>query len=182
MIEACEDPASPHFIKSRFWLYALGLEHKHLPEIQAQGLLSERPIFVPSVGRYAQGMVVPTPLHLRHLPGAPDPRDLHETLAAHYGSGGFVTVADPAEIPDIERLDPEALNGTNEMRLYVFGNRRARSVLAAVLDNLGKGASGSAVQNMNLMLGLDQRAGLTAKQAAQGCHLFLPLPWVLSLA
>ncbi len=167
LIASCEDPASPQFIKSQYWLYALGLEHKHLPEIQTHGLLAERPIMVPSVGRYAQGMIVQVPLHLKALPGSPGPRDLYEALRAHYGKGGFVTVTDPAEIPDIERLDPEALNGTNEMRLYVFGNeRRGQAVLVALLDNLGKGASGSAVQNMNLMLGLEEGAGLTAKQAA----------------
>lgn len=167
LIAACEDPASPRFIKSQYWLYALGLEHKHLPEIQTHGLLAERPIMVPSVGRYAQGMIVQVPLHLKTLPGSPAPYDLYEALRAHYGKGGFVTVADPAEIPDIERLDPEALNGSNEMRLYVFGNeRRGQAVLVALLDNLGKGASGSAVQNMNLMLGLEEGAGLAAKQAA----------------
>ena len=136
-----------------FFLYGLGLEHKHVPELQLYSGLSMRPIFVPSVGKFAQGMLVSVPLHLDALPGQPKPADLEAVLAARYAKSGWVRVmpADPAA-----RLEPEPLNGSNMLELRVFGNaKHNQAVLVARLDNLGKGASGAAVQNLGLMLGVD---------------------------
>ena len=140
------------------FLYGLGLEHKHVPEMQLYGGLTTRPIFVPSVGDYAQGMLVSIPLHLDALPGKPKPADLEAILAARYAKSAWVRVlpADPAA-----RLEPEALNGTNVLELRVYGHAgRDQAVLVARLDNLGKGASGAAVQNLGLMLGVDVSAAL----------------------
>ncbi|MBX9752119.1 MAG: N-acetyl-gamma-glutamyl-phosphate reductase [Roseococcus sp.] len=136
-----------------FFLYGLGLEHKHVPELQLYSGLSLRPIFVPSVGNFAQGMLVSIPLHLDALPGQPKPADLEAALAARYAQSGWVRVlpADPAA-----RLEPEPLNGSNMLELRVYGNaKHNQAVLVARLDNLGKGASGAAVQNLGLMLGVD---------------------------
>ncbi|MDG5975885.1 N-acetyl-gamma-glutamyl-phosphate reductase [Hydrogenophaga taeniospiralis CCUG 15921] len=151
MIEAYEKGEAP-----LFETYALGLNHKHLPEIMRYTGLSRRPVFVPSVGNFRQGMLVQLPLHLDLLPGQPTLADLHEALVAHYApsaaAGGWVSVQ-PAT--DNGKLDATALNDTNRLELRVFGNEKHRhAVLIARLDNLGKGASGAAVQNLQLMLGL----------------------------
>ena len=120
-----------------------------------------RPLFVPSVGRYSQGMIVQIPLQLAALPGKPSPAALHHVLARHYAGRRFVTVASLDETAATDRIEPEAFNGANELRLHVFGNEaEGHAVLVGLLDNLGKGASGQAVQNMNLMLGLPEAAGL----------------------
>ncbi|MBI0538490.1 N-acetyl-gamma-glutamyl-phosphate reductase [Roseomonas sp. KE2513] len=135
-----------------FELYGLGLEHKHLPELQHYSGLTRRPIFVPSVGDFRQGMLVSVPLHLDLLSGRPSPAALESALSAYYAGQEFVRVM-PAEPGG--KLEPEALNNTNLVELRVYGNEaRGQAVLVARLDNLGKGASGAAVQNMNLMLGL----------------------------
>ncbi len=136
-----------------FELYALDLEHKHVPEIMAYGGLKVRPLFVPSVGTFAQGMLVSIPLFLDALPTHPKGRDLEAALAARYAGSAFVRVA--AGAPQT-RIEPESLNGSNDLELRVFANEaRRQAVLVAKLDNLGKGASGAAVQNLALMLGLD---------------------------
>jgi N-acetyl-gamma-glutamyl-phosphate reductase len=136
-----------------FELYALGLEHKHVPETQKYGRLTRRPIFVPSVGHFRQGMLVSVPLHLDTLPGKPTGSDLHAVLAERYRGCSHVTVVEPAADG---KLEPEALNDTNRLELSVHANEtRRQAVLVARLDNLGKGASGAAVQNLQLMLGLD---------------------------
>ena len=135
-----------------FELYALGLEHKHVPETQKYGGLTRRPIFVPSVGHFRQGMLVSVPLHLDTLPGKPSGADLHAVLAERYADCDYVTVVEPAAGG---KLEPEALNDTNKLELAVYANdARHQAVLVARLDNLGKGASGAAVQNLQLMLGL----------------------------
>ena len=135
-----------------FRLYGLGLAHKHVPEIMAYSGLTRRPIFVPSVGNFAQGMLVSIPLFLDDLPGRPSAADLAVALAAHYGPSGFVRVAGAS---DASQIEPESLNGSDVLELHVFGNAAERqALLVAKLDNLGKGASGAAVQNMELMLGL----------------------------
>ena len=120
------------------------------------------PLFTPNVGRFRQGMIVEVPLQLWNMPGTPSVDSLRDVLAAYYAAYRFVSVADAAATADrAALLDPEELNDTNELRLYVFGNDDAgQAVLAAQLDNLGKGASGAAVQNLNIMLGLDEAAGL----------------------
>ncbi len=148
MIEAHDSAGGP-----AFELYALGLEHKHLPEIEFFAGLSRRPIFIPSVGHFRQGMLVSVPLHLDDLPGKPIGADLREALRAFYEGSEYVTVAAGN---GTDKLEPEALNGTNRLDLYVWANEVHRqAVLTAQLDNLGKGASGAAVQNLRLMLDLD---------------------------
>ena len=140
-----------------FELYGLGFEHKHLPETQLYAKLTRRPIFVPSVGDYRQGMLVSVPLHLDTLRGKPGGADLHAALARRYAGSTYVSVM-PLDSAAMKsgRLEPEALNETNMLELYVFASDAHRqAVLVARLDNLGKGASGAAVQNMRLMLGLD---------------------------
>ena len=151
MIESFENGTAP-----AFELYGLGFEHKHLPETQLYSKLVRRPIFVPSVGDYRQGMLVSVPLHLDTLPGKPDGADLHAALAKRYAGSTYISVM-PLDNAAARsgRIEPEALNETNRLELYVFASHPYRqAVLVARLDNLGKGASGAAVQNMRLMLGL----------------------------
>ncbi|MEJ0092003.1 MAG: N-acetyl-gamma-glutamyl-phosphate reductase [Methylocella sp.] len=131
--------------------YGLGLEHKHVPEIQRYSGLKRRPIFTPSVGNFAQGMLVYIPLFLDELPGKPKAADLEAALAAHYAGARAVKVLPPEASG---RIEPESLNGSNDLELRVFSNEAQRqAVLVAKLDNLGKGASGAALQNLELMLG-----------------------------
>jgi N-acetyl-gamma-glutamyl-phosphate reductase len=151
MMEAYESGSAP-----AMELYALGLKHKHIPEIMRYTGLQRRPLFVPSVGNFAQGMLVQLPLHLDMLPGQPSAQDLHDALHQHYAGSEWVSV-EPATA-DL-KLDAVALANTNKMELRVFANDAAKdgfahAVLVARLDNLGKGASGAAVQNLKLMLGL----------------------------
>jgi N-acetyl-gamma-glutamyl-phosphate reductase len=136
--------------------YALGLQHKHVPEIMKYTGLTRRPLFLPSVGNFRQGMLVQLPLHLDDLPSKPKVADLHQCLLDHYAdslkNGGWVDVL-PAE--ESGKLGATANNDSNKMELRVFGNEAHRHALViARLDNLGKGASGAAVQNLKLMLGL----------------------------
>jgi N-acetyl-gamma-glutamyl-phosphate reductase len=141
-----------------FFLYGLTLEHKHLPELQLYSGLSRRPVFVPSVGDFAQGMLVSVPLHLDLLNGAPKPADLEACLRTAYARSGWVRVE---RADGKARLAPEELNGSNWLELRVYGNEKhGQAVLVGKLDNLGKGASGAAVQNIGLMLGLDVAAAL----------------------
>ncbi len=164
LINAFEDPAAPDYTESAFRVYALGLDHKHVPEIQHRSGLGARPLFVPSVGRFRQGMIVQIPLQLNAMAQTPSPRNIHAALADHYPGCRYVQVAALADTAAMAKLEPEILNGTNELRLHVFGNEaNGQAVLMAVLDNLGKGASGQAVQNMNLMLGMDEATGLEPK-------------------
>ena len=139
-----------------FELYALGLKHKHIPEIMRYTGLRRRPLFIPAVANFAQGMLVQLPLHLDTLPGQPSAEALHDALASHYAHSSWVTV-EPVT-PDL-KLDAAALANTNKLELRVFANDAAsdgfaHAVLVARLDNLGKGASGADVQNLQLMLGL----------------------------
>ena len=166
LIERFEDPDNPEAIAAPFRVYALGLAHKHVPEIHRRSGLAQRPLFVPSVGRFRQGMIVQIPLHLSDLPGRPRAAELHAALVAHYAGRRFVEVAPFEETQATSHLDPEGLNGTNLVRLHVFANEaEGHAVLVALLDNLGKGASGQAVQNMNLMLGLAEDSGLIPRSA-----------------
>ncbi|HEU4519977.1 MAG TPA: N-acetyl-gamma-glutamyl-phosphate reductase [Microvirga sp.] len=146
MIEAYEAGTAP-----AFELYGLGFEHKHVPELLKYAGLTRRPIFIPSVGNFRQGMLVSVPLHLDLLPGRPSARDLEAALAAHYAGTEQVAVAPGSA----GRIEPEALNDTDRMELRVFAHEAyGHAVLVARLDNLGKGASGAAVQNIRLMLGV----------------------------
>ena len=147
MIEAYQAGDAP-----LFELYGLGLAHKHLAEIMKYTGLTRRPVFVPSVGNFEQGMLVQLPLHLDLLASQPTAAQLHDALAKHYAGSEWVSVE---AAPESGKLDALALNGSNKMELRVFGNETYRhAVLVARLDNLGKGASGAAVQNLKLMLGL----------------------------
>lgn len=163
LIESFEGAEGAEPIGHNYFLYGLELKHKHLTELQAHCRLAHPPIFAPSVGRFAQGMLAQVALPLWALPGTPAAADLHAALAEHYAGQRFVSVAPLAESAKIARLDPEALNGTNDMRLYLFRNdEQQQALLVAQLDNLGKGASGAAVQNLNLMLGAEAELGLAA--------------------
>ena len=161
MIAEFEDETSDSYTSVAYRIYATGLEHKHVPEMQIHTGLNGRPLFSPSVGRYAQGMIVEVPLQLWAMPTLPQVSQLHEVLSLTYAGSRFVEVASRAEAAAIKTLDPEGLNGTNRLKLFVFGNEATgQARLVALLDNLGKGASGAAVQNLNLMLGLDEGEGL----------------------
>ncbi len=158
MIAAHEASGGP-----AFELYGLALTHKHVPELFRYSGLSRRPIFVPSVGHYRQGMLVSVPLHLDLLPGRPRAADLEAVLRERYAGAALVSVA---AAPADGRLEPEALNGTDRLELCVFANEVERqAVLVARLDNLGKGAAGAAVQNIALMLGLAESAATREKAA-----------------
>ncbi len=153
MIEEYEGKNGDKGSAPAYELYALGLKHKHIPEIMAHTGITRRPIFTPSVGNFAQGMLVQLPLHLDTLPGKPTAADLHAAYAKHYAGSQWVT-AEPAT--ESGKLDPLALNNTNQLEIRVFGNDEFhQAVVIARLDNLGKGASGAAVQNLKLMLGLE---------------------------
>jgi N-acetyl-gamma-glutamyl-phosphate reductase len=151
MIASFEDGTAP-----AFELYGLGFEHKHIPELQLYSKLTRRPIFIPSVGNYRQGMLVSVPLQLDTLPGKPSGADLQAALAARYAGSKYVSVMPLGnEAASGGRIEPEELNETNQLELYVFASDKYhQAVLVARLDNLGKGASGAAVQNLRLMLGL----------------------------
>jgi N-acetyl-gamma-glutamyl-phosphate reductase len=147
-----------------FGLYGLSLNHKHIPEIERHGGLARRPIFVPSVGHFRQGMLVSVPLHLDALPGRPTAREIGCALVGHYEGAGQVRVR---MTPVEQRLDVEAAAGSDVMELFVFENEAAsQAVLVARLDNLGKGAAGAAVQNIGLMLGLGVTAGAAERVPA----------------
>ena len=147
--------------------YGLSLKHKHVPEMTRHTGLERPVLFAPAVGAYRQGMLVEVPLHLSALPSSPSVEVVHGALAEAYAGCRFVEVAELETTEAMTGIDPEGLNGTNRMRLHVFGARDTRDGggeqvrLVALLDNLGKGASGAAVQNLNLMLGLDEGTGLT---------------------
>lgn len=147
MIEAYKEGSAPPYE-----LYALGLTHKHLPEIMKYGRLTRRPIFIPAVGNFDQGMLVELPLYLDLLQGHPTVAQLYDVYARHYAGAHWVTVE---AAPESGKLDAVALKDTNRLEIRVFGNdAEGQAVAVARLDNLGKGASGAAVQNMKLMFGL----------------------------
>ena len=159
MIAEFEDEASPSYTRAPYRIYAMAQKHKHVPEMQKYAGLARAPIFAPSVGRYYKGMIVEVPLPLAAIGNGSKLEDVHGVLAQAYKGERFVSVASPEEARGLKTLDPEGLNGTNQLKLFVFGHdEEAR--LVALLDNLGKGASGAAVQNLNIALGLDESAGL----------------------
>ena len=161
MIAEFEDEGSPNFTSAAFRIYATSLGHKHIAEMQVYAGLAHAPLFAPAVGRFAQGMIVEVPVHLNALSARPSLVAVREALQAAYEGERFVEVADTTELEVTKTLDPESLNGTNRLKLYAFGDAaRGQARLVAVLDNLGKGASGAAVQNLNIMFGLDEATGL----------------------
>ena len=150
---------------NEFMPYGLTFKHKHLPELKTYARLSGLPLFTPAVGNFAQGMITVVPLQLWTLSKVPTGADLHAAIADHFAAiqGGFVEVAPLVDAERTPELNPERYNGTNRMVLHVFASdERAQAALVAVYDNLGKGASGAAVQNLNLMLGVEQRTSLAA--------------------
>lgn len=157
MIAAFEDPASADATDTAFRAYALGLGHKHVPEMQNRAGLAHPPIFLPSVARTYRGMLVEVPLHLHLLPGSPDAESIRDALDAAYAGSPVI---------DVHRDNPALLTieqaaGTDRLELYVFSNEKTgQARLIASLDNLGKGAAGAAVQNLNIALGLDETEGL----------------------
>jgi N-acetyl-gamma-glutamyl-phosphate reductase len=163
MIETYQQ-ATPATAPQNFGAYGLNLNHKHLGEMRGHGLLEHKPVFSPSVGYFERGMLVFVPLHFAQCAAAVSGSRLHETLANHFAGEQFVTVRalnDDTALRDGGFLEPEALNHTNRLELFVYANDAERqAMLIARLDNLGKGASGAALQNMNLMLGLAEGAGL----------------------
>ncbi len=149
-VETYEGPDKSNALP--FQVYGLGLAHKHTPEIQQHAGLTQRPMFVPAYGAYRQGIVLTVPLALRLLGAGVDAAKLHACLADHYAGAQHVEVMPLQVSSELPYLDPQALNGTNDMRLGVFANGHGQVLLTAVFDNLGKGASGAAVQNLELML------------------------------
>ena len=161
MIAEFEDPKSADYTQSVSRLYGLNLAHKHVPEMQQHAGLAHPPLFAPSVGRFYRGMLVEVPLQLWALPGKPSPRDIHAALARAYDGRPLVNVASLEDAAAVKTLDAEILAGSNSLTLYVFANEKAgQARLVAAFDNLGKGAGGAAVQNLNIMLGLPQTTGL----------------------
>ena len=182
MIEEFENRTSPRYVETVVRTYALTLAHKHVTEMQKHAGLAHPPVFAPSVGRFYRGMIVEVPLQLWALPGKPNVFDIYRVLGEAYQGEKLVEVADfdgamtalkraregrpvdPAQFEKtapLQTLDAEMLRLTNGMKLFVFGNDKTQQArLVAVLDNLGKGASGAAVQNLNIMLGIPETTGL----------------------
>ena len=161
MIEEFEKRDAPVFVETVARTYALEMGHKHVPEMTKHAGLAHAPVFSPVVARFYRGMLVEVPLPLWALRGKPSAKDMHAILAADYRNLRLIEVASLAEAAAMTTLDAELMKNTNKMKLFVFANELAGQVrLVAALDNLGKGAGGAAVQNLNLMLGLPETAGL----------------------
>jgi N-acetyl-gamma-glutamyl-phosphate reductase len=160
MIAEFENESDPAFTRIPYRIYAMAQQHKHVPEMQKYAGLARAPIFAPSVGRFYKGMIVEVPLPLAAMEKGAKLKDVHGELTQYYKDEGFVSVAPLEESLLLKTLDPEGLNGTNDLKLFVFGHG-GEARLVALLDNLGKGASGAAVQNLNIALGLDEAAGLS---------------------
>ena len=153
-----EDYESKGNAASHYWPYGLSLSHKHLPEMKHYTGLAHDVVFQPVVGNFAQGMLTSVPLHLAQMKKGITAADIHAVIAAHHDGARFMHVA---ALDAADNLNPQAHNGSNDMRLHVFGNdKRGQVVLMAIYDNLGKGASGAAVQNLNLMTGADEAASV----------------------
>ena len=161
MIAEFEDKKAADYTETVSRIYGLGLTHKHIPEMQKHAGLAHPPLFEPSIGRYYRGMLVEVPLQLWALPGKPSPRDLHTALVRAYQGRPLVKVASLEDAAAVKSLDAEILANTNGLTIYVFANEKtAQARLVAAFDNLGKGAGGAAVQNLNIMLGLPETTGL----------------------
>jgi N-acetyl-gamma-glutamyl-phosphate reductase len=161
MIAEFEDKKAADYTETISRIYGLGLTHKHIPEMQKHSGLAHPPVFEPSIGRYYRGMLVEVPLQLWALPGKPGARDLHAALARAYPDRPLVKLASLEDAAAATSLDAEILAGSNGLTIYVFANEKTEQArLVAVFDNLGKGAGGAAVQNLNIMLGLPETTGL----------------------
>lgn len=154
MIAEYEDASTDGFPPAAFHLYGLQLQHKHLAEMQVYGGLVKPPVFLPSVANFPQGMITQVPLDLAHLPGTPTIADIHGRLSDFYTGSEVIEVVSLEEARHVKRLQADMMAGSDALKIYVFGDEDKQQVmLAAVFDNLGKGASGAAVQNLDLMLG-----------------------------
>jgi|SRR5579863_10186307 N-acetyl-gamma-glutamyl-phosphate reductase len=161
MIAEFEDKNSIGYTETVSLIYGLGLAHKHVPEMQKHAGLTHPPLFEPSIGRYYRGMLVEVPLQLWALPSRPNPRNIHAALAQAYPDRPLVKVASLEDAAAVKSLDAEIFAGTNGLTIYVFTNDKTEQArVVAAFDNLGKGASGAAVQNMNIVLGLPETTGL----------------------
>jgi N-acetyl-gamma-glutamyl-phosphate reductase len=159
MIEEFEHSNSSRFTSAAVRTYALNLTHKHVPEMQVHSGLVHPPLFAPTVARFYRGMMVDVPLQLWSLADSPDASTIHDALTSAYAGEALIEVVRFEDYP--ATLDAEHLKNSDGMKLFVFGNDAARQVrLVAVLDNLGKGAAGAAVQNLNIMLGVAEATGL----------------------
>jgi len=156
-----EDYVAKGSTAPQYFPYGLGFNHKHLPEMKVYSGLAHDVFFEPVVGRFAQGMQTSVPLFLDLLDRKTSAAEIHALLARHFEGARFVEVAPLQNIQSAVEITPEVLNGTNNMRLHVFANEaRGQVLLMAIYDNLGKGASGAAVQNLNLMIGADEAASV----------------------
>jgi N-acetyl-gamma-glutamyl-phosphate reductase len=161
MIAEFEDRDAPNYTREVLRTYALALEHKHVEEMRVHAGLEHRPLFAPSVGRFYRGMLVEVPLQLSSLPGNPLVETVHAALADSYRGEPLIEVVSLKESAAKKTLDAEEMKDTNRLKLYVFGNEAQRQArVVAVLDNLGKGAAGACVQNLNVMMGWPETAGL----------------------
>ncbi len=162
MIAEFESPAAQGGTDTVGRVYATGLMHKHLPEMTLYAGLESPPVFSPTVARFPQGLLLEVPLHLWALPEEPDITAVHEAISAAYEGERFIRVASLEESRSTNAVDAEALRDTNQLLIHIFGDPDLQMVnLVAVFDNLGKGASGAAVQNLNLVLGVDEGLGLS---------------------
>ena len=161
MIAEFEDEKAPNYSREVFRTYALSLEHKHVAEMRMHSGLAHRPLFAPSVGRFYRGMLVEIPLQLAAIPGSPSVAAIHAVLSNSYRGEKLIEVASLSDAAAMKALDAEELKNTNKLKIYVFGNEAKKQArLVAALDNLGKGASGAAVQCINLKTGVDETTGL----------------------
>ena len=161
MIAEFENESAPNFTREVFRTYALQMEHKHVPEMQRHSGLNHRPLFAPGVGRFYRGMLDEVPLQLWALPANPSVGAIHAALADSYRNEPLIEVVGPEEAMARKTLDAEEVKNTDRLRIYVFGNEARRQArVVAVLDNLGKGAAGACVQNLNAMLGWPETRGL----------------------
>ena len=164
LIERYEDPGNKNNLIAPN-LYSLGLNHKHLPEMKKHSGLANTPLFSPAVCGFSRGMTVCVPLFVQQLKNEALPDDIRDYLAEYYKGQIFVKVMEKGfedkDQPNhyYRGINPVSCNGTNNLEIFVVGNEE-QVLLAARFDNLGKGASGAAVQNMNIMLGLDETTGL----------------------
>jgi N-acetyl-gamma-glutamyl-phosphate reductase len=162
-----EDYEAKGATASPYMPYGLTFAHKHLPEMQVYSELAHAPVFQPAVGNYAQGMMGCVPVFSELLVKKVSGQDVRDCLAQAYAGSAMIEVAPYADVERRADIDPEALNNTNRMRLHVFANdTRGHMLLMAIYDNLGKGASGAAVQNLNLMIGAEESLGVDLPEAA----------------
>ncbi|OLL55509.1 N-acetyl-gamma-glutamyl-phosphate reductase [Bartonella henselae] len=153
LIAQMENQSRQDDVRENYFIYGLNLKHKHVPEIKIHGQISHTPIFVPSVGRFPQGMIVNIPLHRHLFTKSANSSDIHEILANHYDGQNMISIASQKETDSLNKLNPECLAHKDGMKLFVFGNDSEGIFnLCAIFDNLGKGASAAAIQNLDLML------------------------------